>query len=167
MKISQISCGFGHCLALEGILLHLTVLENGNIYSWGRNDYGQLGNNATNDETKPILIFQNLKGVEKIFCGFEFSIFLQNGILWSCGRNNLGQLGLGDSKIRKEFIKIQLNHKVKKFHTSGHHSIMLENGEVFTFGNNENGQLGLVHKNNNSKPTKVDIKGNIIDIKAS
>jgi alpha-tubulin suppressor-like RCC1 family protein len=25
MKITQISCGYFHCLALEGILLHLTV----------------------------------------------------------------------------------------------------------------------------------------------
>jgi alpha-tubulin suppressor-like RCC1 family protein len=88
--------------SLFGIGRYITssdCLENGNIYSWGSNTYGQLGNNTTTDELKPILIFQNLKGVEMIFCGFDFSIFLQNGIIWSCGKNNLGQLGLGDSKI--------------------------------------------------------------------
>ncbi|KYQ92740.1 hypothetical protein DLAC_06744 [Tieghemostelium lacteum] len=36
--VTQISCGSYHCLALS---------ENGNIYSWGLNDFGQCGNGSS------------------------------------------------------------------------------------------------------------------------
>jgi alpha-tubulin suppressor-like RCC1 family protein len=66
----------------------------------------------------------NLKG-ESVYCGFDYSFILQNGELWSCGKNDLGQLGLGEKINRSTFEKVKLDHKVKKFHTFGHHSIML------------------------------------------
>jgi alpha-tubulin suppressor-like RCC1 family protein len=102
----------------------LNLQENGNVYSWGKNEEGQLGNNTETNESKPILIM-NLKGVESVYCGFDFSFILQNGELWSCGSNDSGQLGLGDKKNRSTFEKVKIDHKVTKFHTSGHHSIML------------------------------------------
>jgi hypothetical protein len=101
----------------------LNPQENGNVYSWGKNEEGQLGNKTKINESKPILII-NLKG-ESVYCGFDFSFILQNDELWFCGRNDLGQLGLGDEINRSTFEKVKLDCKVKKFHTFGHHSIML------------------------------------------
>jgi alpha-tubulin suppressor-like RCC1 family protein len=105
------------------ILIQLNLQENGNVYSWGKNEQGQLGNNTEINELKPILIM-NLKG-ESVYCGYDCSFILQNGELWSCGKNHFGQLGLGDKINRSTFEKVKLDHKVTKFHTSGHHSIML------------------------------------------
>jgi alpha-tubulin suppressor-like RCC1 family protein len=102
----------------------LNLKENGNVYSWGKNEQGQLGNNTEINELKPILIM-NLKGVESVYCGFDYSFILQNGELWSCGINDSGQLGLGDEINRSTFEKVKLDCKIKKFHTFGHHSIML------------------------------------------
>jgi alpha-tubulin suppressor-like RCC1 family protein len=112
-------------LAIEGEFYSINHQESGNIYAWGSNSEGQLGNNTKTDEMNPILIFKNLKGLQKIFCGYSFSMILQNGEILSCGRNDQGRLGLGDKKDRSIFEKIKFKHKVKKFHTHGHHSIML------------------------------------------
>jgi alpha-tubulin suppressor-like RCC1 family protein len=129
----------------------LNLQENGNIYSWGRNDQEQLGNKTKTNESKPVLVL-NFKFVKGLYCGNDFSFILQNGEIWTCGRNDCGQLGLGDKINRSTFEKVKIDYKVKKFHAFGQHSIMLlgkldlnnllENGEVYTFGCNNKGQLG-------------------------
>jgi alpha-tubulin suppressor-like RCC1 family protein len=124
-NILQISTGFQHCLALEGLVFFIESIDNGNIYSWGDNSCGQLGNNTTIDELKPILIHKNLNGVERIFCGVRHSTILQNGEILICGGNKMCQLGLGDTIDRLSFEKMKLPDKIKKFHTSGHHSLVL------------------------------------------
>ena len=103
-KIKNISCGTLHNLALT---------DNGNIFSWGSFQGGQLGlssdlllnkNNDNNDEnnlflTTPTLIpyFENNKIIiEKISCGEAHSLALSNkGKVYSWGFGSNGQLGLG------------------------------------------------------------------------
>ena len=34
----------------------LTLKSNGEIWTWGRNPYGQLGDNTTDDKSSPILV---------------------------------------------------------------------------------------------------------------
>jgi alpha-tubulin suppressor-like RCC1 family protein len=107
------------------VFLLIDTIDNGNIYSWGDNSYGQLGNNTTINKLKPILIHKNLNGVERIFCGVDHSTILQNGEILTCGRNEMCQLGLGDTIDRLSFEKMKLPDKIKKFHTSGNHSLVL------------------------------------------
>jgi alpha-tubulin suppressor-like RCC1 family protein len=151
LKITQISCAHGHCLALE---------ENGNIYSWGRNDDGELGNGNNTTQLKPILIFKQLQGVTKVYCGFHFSTYLQNGTLYTCGKNNSGKLGLDDTKSRSKFEEIKFITNIAKYHTFGHHSVAVSNkGEVYTWGCNDSGQLGLGDQVDSPYPVKLDVSG--------
>jgi alpha-tubulin suppressor-like RCC1 family protein len=53
------------------IEIQLNLQENGNVYSWGKNEQGQLGNKTKTNELTPILIM-NLKGVDSVFCGFDY-----------------------------------------------------------------------------------------------
>jgi alpha-tubulin suppressor-like RCC1 family protein len=48
---SQIVCGYGHVLALT---------DEGEIYAWGSNNYGQLGNGTKTNKLIPSLIGNDL-----------------------------------------------------------------------------------------------------------
>ena len=65
VKISNIACGDNHVLALS---------SQGTIYSWGENDYGQLGLGNTEPVSEPQEI--SLKKVIRISAGNEYSFAL-------------------------------------------------------------------------------------------
>jgi alpha-tubulin suppressor-like RCC1 family protein len=85
-----------HCVALD---------EDGNVYTWGYNAYGQLGDNSTTNRNIPVLIpkaFFNLLSGEKVVgiwagggeYGWTMALTEKNQ-LYAWGYNNYGNLGLG------------------------------------------------------------------------
>ena len=69
----------------------------GGLYSWGRNNYGQLGLGNTTNYSSPKQVGA-LTTWSKISAGNNFSIATKtDGTLWSWGYNNFGQLGLGNT----------------------------------------------------------------------
>jgi hypothetical protein len=78
-KIVQVSCGAYHTLALD---------EFGNLWSWGLNNHGQIGNGTTVDQTIPVQIMAGHK-FAKISAGENASSALDtNGYLYSWGYLN-------------------------------------------------------------------------------
>jgi hypothetical protein len=65
------------------------------LYTWGSNQYGQLGDATNNSSSTPVRIPDPIGSYwGKIACGSDHSIALDsNGILYTWGRNNSGQLG--------------------------------------------------------------------------
>ena len=57
-KIIKLKCGWSHNLALVGkwFFIWFICLENGEIYSWGYNEYGQLGHGDEENRNTPTLI---------------------------------------------------------------------------------------------------------------
>lgn len=91
INIVQIASDKNHVIALDA---------NGNLYSWGSNDFGALGLGKQNFSTVPIRLplFQNIHDIKKIYCGPDCSlILLQDGTVYACGRNNANRLGFGRS----------------------------------------------------------------------
>ncbi len=93
-----IACGAFHNLALTA---------TGEIYSFGLNDYGQLGLGHTASVTSPQRIVDGLEGVTvaDISCGGWHSACVStSGEVFMWGRGEYGRLGLGDksgsSKLR-------------------------------------------------------------------
>ena len=77
-SIVQVQAGFRHSLALD---------KEGSIYSWGHNEYGELGNNSTKDRFTPQKI-QNLPKIKKIIASHDYSLALdENNNLWTWGEN--------------------------------------------------------------------------------
>jgi alpha-tubulin suppressor-like RCC1 family protein len=74
VKITQIDTSNKHVVALD---------SDGNVWTWGRNLSGQLGNNTRADSNKPIRVFS---GVRDIAAGYRFSAAIkENGELWAWG----------------------------------------------------------------------------------
>jgi alpha-tubulin suppressor-like RCC1 family protein len=71
----------------------LAIKTNGTLWSWGRNDNGQLGTNDLTYKSSPTQVGSGTTWSE-ISSGWQFSGAIKtDGTLWTWGRNNLGQLG--------------------------------------------------------------------------
>jgi subtilisin family serine protease len=66
-----------------------------NVWAWGSNDYGQLGDGTTTDRTTPVQV-SDLSGVTDVAGGRGHSLALKDdGTVWAWGANFNGQLGTG------------------------------------------------------------------------
>ena len=126
IRISQISCGEAHSLALS---------NKGKIYSWGFGSNGQLGLGFCEDYYEPgeglvksrvfepqlIHTFKDCNGnkttsynynimkIKEIKCGKTFSMFISNNNdLFACGINDLGQLGFKDPEKKENLLNPEI-----------------------------------------------------------
>lgn len=158
-RIVQISAGDRHTLALD---------EVGNVWSWGWNNSGQLGNGkGDNDEleTSPIKVLSDFGGskIIKISAGGYHSLALDElGRVWAWGNNSYGQLGngkIGKSEVEKLPINISDNFKsgikIVDIYAGQNNSFAYNLGQLWGWGDNSNGQLGIGDTQNKSIPTII------------
>ena len=82
-----VSAGGAHSLALRA---------DGTLWGWGRNEFGELGDNTTTDRHVPTQEVSGSTDWAAISSGMSFSLGLKNdGTLWTWGLNDKGQLGDG------------------------------------------------------------------------
>jgi len=143
-KITSISAGYHHNIAL---------CSDGTVVSWGRNTYGQLGNNSTSDSSVPVNITTagslNGRTVTTLAAGSDHSLVLcSDGALVSWGRNSNGQLGDGSNTDRLIPVEVDATDVlagriVQKISSGGFHNIAAcSDGTLVAFGRNTGGQLG-------------------------
>ena len=86
-----------------GVYYSLAVDINGNTWSWGRNSYGQLGDNSTSDRTIPVKVFASKQSTSsagpwlnpvQISAGWQHSLAIgTDGVAKAWGDNQYSQLG--------------------------------------------------------------------------
>ncbi|KAK3604951.1 hypothetical protein CHS0354_000615 [Potamilus streckersoni] len=139
----KISAGNDHSLALK---------SNGELWAWGGNVRGQIGDGTETDRNTPTKIGD---GYSQISAGGGHSLALKsNGELWAWGANGKGQLGDGTTTRRHAPTKIGEGYSQI---SAGHiHSLALKsNGELWAWGWNEYGQLGDGTTIDRTSPTKI------------
>lgn len=130
--------GSAYCMAIN---------EDGKVFSWGRNECGQLGLGGTKDKFVPTLI-NEITGHEivEVATGKSHTLFLTSeGKVLACGSNAEGQCGQGRKCANLEKPKlIQYDGPdVVSVAAGALFSVLLDNeGKVWTFGHPENGTLG-------------------------
>jgi alpha-tubulin suppressor-like RCC1 family protein/tRNA A-37 threonylcarbamoyl transferase component Bud32 len=162
--IIDISCGAYHSLVLTNF---------GEVYAWGENDCGQIGNGRNSDQLKPIKVkgFNNER-VVMISCGKWHSMALtDNGYVYSWGDKDCGQLGIGNTVHSNEpkFVavidEIKCNVFIEKISCGSFHSLLLScDGNIYAFGRNKSGELGNQKKENELSPQRIKIETKFIDI---
>lgn len=76
---------------------HSLGIKNGELYSFGHNTFGQLGNNSNEHSSLPVKVGSKSDWV-KVRAGNYHSLAIDSvGSLWSFGLNSHGQLGLGNN----------------------------------------------------------------------
>jgi len=145
VKIVKLSVGFGamaqirHCLALD---------ENGYVWSWGRNNVGQLGTGDTGNNYRltpqriPRSYFGNERVIDIIAMGGDNGwsyARVTSDNLYAWGRNNENQLGNGDTTNRYRPVRMTnwdpvVNSGIRKWQAYGYAgsaSLMLLDGLGF------------------------------------
>lgn len=135
---------------------HFAMIKNSNLYVWGSNISGELGNGSISAYNNPIPT-QVISPISKAVCGGSHTIFLQFGNLYSFGWNKYGQLGLGDYQDRYYFRNKVVNiSDVKDFDCGGDHNVaILSDNDLYAWGNNKYGQLGSGDNEKRNRPQKI------------
>ena len=73
----------------------LALKQDGTVWAWGFNEYGQLGDGTYNTRTTPVQV-NDLSGVTDISACYFHSLALKSdGTVWAWGYNSYGELGDG------------------------------------------------------------------------
>ena len=118
--------------------------NDGTVWAWGANYYGQLGNGNNTDSNVPVKV-NLLNGIIAISVKSSHCLALKNdGTVWSWGNNNAGQLGNG-SKVNTNIpLQIITLNGIIAIAAGGNHSFAIKNdGTVWAWGRNSQGQLGM------------------------
>jgi alpha-tubulin suppressor-like RCC1 family protein len=132
--IKAIAAGGSHSLAL-GV--------NGQVWAWGLNSAGQLGDGTTTLRLAPVAVTIP-GGAVAIAAGNAHSLAVAtDGSVYAWGSNASGQLGDGTTALRHTPVRINLPVGVRAVSAGQHHSMALgANGSVWTWGRNVSGQIG-------------------------
>ena len=148
-------------IAIAGGGYHSLALKNdGTVWTWGYDNYGQLGNGTIGYVTDSPVMVSNLTGVIAI-AGGGFSCFaLKNdGTVWTWGSNSHGELGNGSTIGSHDSIPVQVSNLTGVISIAGgfQHCLALKNdGSVWAWGNHVYGTLGDGNSNVDSNvPVQV------------
>jgi alpha-tubulin suppressor-like RCC1 family protein len=130
--------------------------SNGELFTWGFNDAGQLGRTTT--DYKNATPTKILDGVKTFAVGDKHVLVIKNdGTLWGWGYNPHGELGNNDTKNVLEPIQIGTAKWVKVAAASYHSMGIQEDGSLWMWGWNRYGQLGFNDTKNRLVPTKLEM----------
>ena len=134
IEFKKIAAGLSHTIAID---------ENGNLWAWGANTYGQLGNGTTIDSALPVQISDGTV-FKEVSAGVQFSVALdQEGNIWTWGYNEDGQLGNGTNNNSTTPKKLTTSVKFKTISAGNWHVMAIDvSGYLWTCGYNLQGQLG-------------------------
>ena len=116
---------------------NLAVLENGSVWSWGKNDYGRLGHGGRTDQLTPGAV-TSLSDIVAVAGGLRHSVALKsNGSLLSWGADELEP---GFTLVPRAVPG--LSNVIAIAAGRAHSLALCADGSVWAWGQNEQGQLG-------------------------
>ncbi|KAM8852464.1 putative E3 ubiquitin-protein ligase HERC4 isoform 2-T2 [Synchiropus picturatus] len=152
IPFAQISAGGAHSFALT---------LSGAVFGWGRNKFGQLGLNDSNDRSFPTLL-KSLRSQRVIYisCGEDHTAALTKlrGV-FTFGAGGYGQLGHNSTnhEINPRKVFELMGNVVTQIACGRQHTIAFtpSSGKMDSFGLGGNGQLGTRSTCNRKSPSSV------------
>jgi alpha-tubulin suppressor-like RCC1 family protein len=133
---------------MDGGAFHsAAVTKNGNLWTWGRGIFGQLGHGDLENRNKPKLVETALdvKFIQ-VSCGSDFTVALSDqGKVYTWGKGRQGALGHGDKNNHaKPKVVETLTDKIIVCVTAGSNFVIAVAGDgtVWSWGEATKGQLG-------------------------
>jgi len=173
-NIKSIRTGFYHTCALSNA---------GNIYCWGRNDYGEFGDGSTSSASAPVRVLKGaavsadndgtyLTNIKSIGPGGDHTCALSNaGNIYCWGENPDGELGNGSTADAHTPVRVLKGAAVSadndgtyltnigSIDPGYYHTCVLSNaGNTYCWGYNDVGELGNGSTVSASAPVRV-LKG--------
>ena len=146
----------------------LAVKNDGTVWAWGENTFGQLGDGTGTDRYTPVQV-HNLDGVTAVSAGTSHSLSVKsNGTVWAWGSNHYGELGNGSIQLVSAVpVQVQNLSGVTAVAAGDAYGLALKNdGTVWAWGLNEWGELGDGTTDSSSTPVQVQNLGGVTAIAA-
>ena len=148
------------------------VVQAGNLYGWGHNSFGQLGDGTATDHYVPMPVDMSgvLSGkiVTAIAGGGVHTVALTSeGKVYDWGYNGAGELGDGTTVNRLRPVAVDMSRvllgKVVTSISGGlfHTVALASDGRVYTWGDNTYGQLGDGTTTSSTTPVAVNMIGEL------
>ncbi len=114
--VVKIAAGYRHSLV---------VSNNGTVWAWGHNLWGELGTGSLKDSAVPKEV-HGIDNVTDISGGHDFSLALtKDGSLWGWGENGTGVLGMHSEAVQQTPVKMKMVGQQGKIVAGGGHALML------------------------------------------
>ncbi len=130
----------------DGVSWKMSINDISNLYAWGQNSSGQLGDGTTISRSSPTRSVSFTDWISVSAGGGQSLGIRANGTLWAWGRNSYGQLGNNIASIINQSSPVSVIGGFTDWISAsagGYHSIGVRaNGTLWAWGRNNYGQLG-------------------------
>lgn len=159
-NVVAVAAGYAHGMALKA---------DGTVWSWGFNQFGQLGNGTSGvNSASPVQSsITNVKAISTE-ANAKFSLALKaDGTVWAWGNNQNSQLGNNVGIASTTPVQVGSLTNMIAIAAGSLHGIALKaDGTVWAWGTNFNGQLGNGTTTSSITPVQVSVLSNVIKIAA-
>ena len=148
----KISAGGGHTLAIK---------NDGTLWGWGHNGYGQVGDGTNENAYAPVQIGTDTDWQSVSAGGQSSAAIKNNGTLWTWGDNEYHQLG--DGTTTDSTMPHQMGTATNWASVSCgmvHVLALKNNGTLWAWGDNSSGQLGNGNGNETTAIVQVTTAAN-------
>ncbi|MEK7992582.1 MAG: hypothetical protein AAB403_02150, partial [Planctomycetota bacterium] len=150
--------------------LHSVVVKNdGDVWGWGNDLYGQLGDDTQTSRYAAVPRAQSvgIVHVVTVAAGSSHTLAItREGEAWAWGDNSMGQLGLGNRAPQLRPVVIPELKRIQAISGGYAHSLALDaDGTVWAWGSNLYGQLGGMSLES-LEPTRVPVPRRVVAIAA-
>jgi alpha-tubulin suppressor-like RCC1 family protein len=124
---------------------HACAIKNGGVWCWGKNDYGQLGDNGMEaNSPTPVQVMGLTTGATAVACGRWHSCAIVGGALKCWGSNLYGEMGIGMSGTgaHAPVAPTGMGSNVTAVGLGGNTTCAVQGGAVRCWGNNDQGECG-------------------------
>ncbi len=142
-----IAAGTAHALALK---------KDGSLWTWGYNNWGQLGDGTRTSTNAPRKLPSSQPWVA-MAGGLNHSLAIKaDGSLWAWGNNDNGKLGDGSGQPQVIPVRVGTDNDWLAVAAGGSHSLALKvDGSLWGWGQNIWDQLGDATEQEHDVPTRI------------
>ena len=144
-NIRQVDGGAAHTCA---------VTDSGDVYCWGSNAHGRLGDGSETDRLRPAQVLGLPEAAQSVAVGAGHTcVLVEGGRLFCWGSNSYGQLGNGAYTLDFEINAtprevVGIGGEVVFLASGGDHICTVTVSDaVYCWGSNDYGQIGAIEEN--------------------
>lgn len=135
------------------------------LWIWGSNSYGDLGDGTTDEKSSPVQTISGGTDWKKVACGYHNTLAIkENGTLWSWGANLHGSLGDGTENSTSSPIQIGTETTWSELAAGNAYwdgsAGIKSDGTLWLWGYNEEGSIGDGTTDKKSSPVQTIAGGN-------
>ena len=151
-KVKEIDIALGDNIYSYGGI----ITEDGSLYMWGDNAYGQLGNGTTVDSAELVKVdFGGLRVKSICLDNGTSAAITRDGSLYMWGQNARGQLGIGNTVKQYIPCRVELENVKSIDIQYGRVAAITESNDLYMWGYNQNGSVGDGTNVDKNIPVKV------------